>query len=218
MTFQGPYIDGNILPPFIKDTCQYKNLDEPAKPLSHGADVCDPATGTSSNTPPGSTLPGSTPPDKKMKLKSPGKINHQYAFPTSGDEQNCADSDKVEEAGQTSGDSTENETHSLTVSDILNNLQGTNQPSSDSSKPRKQRKKKKQPTPTSTELWGDLTHGFNFISAYDHYKIDRLLPEHHREITTKHMDNNGLNVDYIFSTGEYIPIPIQDVNIPYIWL
>lgn len=49
--------------------------------------------------------------------------------------------------------------------------------------------------------WGEITHGFNFLSSYDHKEIKRLLPDLHPEVTTKHSASCGLTVDYIFYTG-----------------
>jgi len=52
--------------------------------------------------------------------------------------------------------------------------------------------------------WGVLTHKFNFVSSYDHRRIARL--GNVDEVTTQHGgDTDGKTVDFIFSTGRYMP-------------
>lgn len=61
------------------------------------------------------------------------------------------------------------------------------------------------------EAWGVLSHQFNFLSAYEHHCIKRLLPRLVcPEVTTQHggMDYGGegavgLTVDFVFYTGGY---------------
>lgn len=147
--------------------------------------------------------------NKKIKTSPSEPIVHHYAFPQAAEEADKMDtiqSAAVKQEGSAESDGSDNQNRSLTVSDILNNLQASTEGGSDAPPPPKQRKKAKKKKPVVPEKpkrdWGILKHSFQFISAYEHYKIDRLLPDYHPEVTTKHFDEQGLNVDYIFSTGE----------------
>ena len=55
--------------------------------------------------------------------------------------------------------------------------------------------------PAPEEDWGELTHKFNFVSAYKHYEIERLRPHRIEEVSTHHGGCHGSTVDYIFFTG-----------------
>ena len=198
--FQGASISNDILPGFLNQNCQFTETS-PAQQEENSQPTENDQPITKSQTE--SVQPNSDVQQvgKKTKSESAKPITHHYAFPQVAAEANLTDTTKAEGSADSDSGSNDNQAHSLAVSDILNSLQGV----PDSQPPQKQRKKNKKPQkpPTPQRAWGELSHAFKFISAYDHYKIDRLLPDYHPEVTTKHFDEEGLNVDFIFSTGKF---------------